>query len=158
MPDIRKREAMEREAALLRRDCRRKLGTGIEKATVEVATVGVMEEVEIGTTIKEDIMGTDMVGEIIGVKRADIKIREVAMNDGMTVDTTGTNGVAQQMGQFTDHRKEVTLMTGMKMAEVTTEDQERRGATRGRRGRLVLRQIMSEMLRTLEVRHVVRQV
>ena len=92
MPDIRKREAMEREAALLRRDCRRKLGMGIEKATVEVATVGVMEEVEIGTTIKEDIMGTDMVGEIIGVKRADIKIREVAMNDGMTVDTTGTNG------------------------------------------------------------------
>merc|ERR1712083_1029022 len=80
-----------------------------------VATVGVMEEVEIGTTIKEDIMGTDMVGEIIGVKRADIKIREVAMNDGMTVDTTGTNGVAQQMEQFTDHKKEVTLMTGMKM-------------------------------------------
>merc|ERR1719234_398120 len=119
-----------------------------------------MEEVEIGTNIKEGtIMAmVDMVGEIsTGVEEVDIRRRVVEGRGGMMVDitattvTTGTNGEALQV--VTDPRREAILMMGTKM--VTTEGQEMRAAMKGRRGSLDQRRIMSETLKMLKVRLVV---
>merc|ERR1719234_1481524 len=115
-----------------------------------------MEEVEIGTNIKEGTMAmVDMVGEIsTGVEEVDIRRRVVEERDGMMVDITATtavaagiNGAALQV--VTDLRREAILMMGTKM--VTTGGQGMRAAMKEKRGSLDQRRTMSETLKMLKV-------
>ena len=128
--------------------------------------VEAMEEVAVNDIIiKEGTMVTTVMAEgNIGAAEVVTGTRVVAAKDGTMKDTAEISGQTLSAVEDTDRRVVTPTMVILIMmqATTTTEGQERRIATSGRKGSWALRRTMSETLKTSEkeklVSHVVRPV
>merc|ERR1711963_149314 len=113
--------------------------------------------------IKEGTMVTTVMAEgNIGAAEGVTGIRVVAAKDGTMKDTAEISGQTWAAVEDTDRRVVTPTMVILIMMQATTEGQERRIATSGRKESWALRRTMSETLKMSEkeklVSHVVRLV
>ena len=126
--------------------------------------VEAMEEVAVSDIIiKEGTMVTTvMVEGNIGAAEVVTGTRVVAAKDGTMKDTAEISGQTLSAVEDTDRRVVTPTMVILIMMQATTEGQERRIATSGRKESWALKRTMSETLKMSEkeklVSHVVRPV
>merc|ERR1712156_13576 len=129
-----------------------------------VDIVEAMEEVVVNDiNIKQSTMVTTVMAEgNTGAAEVVTGTRVVAAKDGTMKDTAEISGQTLSAVEDTDRRVVTPTRVILIMIQATTEGQERRIATSGRKGSWALRRTMSETLKTSEkeklVSHVVQPV